>query len=299
MKCTKCGYLGFEQTDRCRNCGYQFSLAATTETQELPLRSASPLAPLQDLELVDAAARPSDQSRTAELASAALAEELPLFDGASAAAEPMITKASAPRTPLSVRRATPEIPRLKSTPLRTPMLDLEPDAAPAPTPVPPRSVSPRSRHTPTPAPAPAPVSIEEEPAGFIARATAAAIDLGLLAAIDVAVIYFTMQICGLTFDDLRLLPKGPLIAFLLLQNGGYLVAFNAGGQTIGKMAAGIKVVPAQANASLDFGHSFVRTLVWLVLTVPAGLGLLTALLAPDRRGLHDRCAGTKVVRDSA
>jgi uncharacterized RDD family membrane protein YckC len=33
--------------------------------------------------------------------------------------------------------------------------------------------------------------------------------------------------------------------------------------------------------------------------VPAGLGLLTALLTPDRRGLHDRFAGTKVVRASA
>ncbi len=27
MKCPKCGYIGFEQTDRCRNCGYDFSLA--------------------------------------------------------------------------------------------------------------------------------------------------------------------------------------------------------------------------------------------------------------------------------
>src|SRR5262245_15150101 len=27
MKCPKCGYLGFETTDRCRNCQYDFSLA--------------------------------------------------------------------------------------------------------------------------------------------------------------------------------------------------------------------------------------------------------------------------------
>ena len=27
MKCSKCGYLGFETSDRCRNCGYEFSLA--------------------------------------------------------------------------------------------------------------------------------------------------------------------------------------------------------------------------------------------------------------------------------
>ena len=50
-----------------------------------------------------------------------------------------------------------------------------------------------------------------------------------------------MQICGLTAADLDLLPKAPLLAFFFVQNGGYLVAFTAGGQTLGKMAMGIKV----------------------------------------------------------
>ena len=38
MKCPKCGYLGFETTDRCRNCGYDFSLAPFSSEPELPLR---------------------------------------------------------------------------------------------------------------------------------------------------------------------------------------------------------------------------------------------------------------------
>ena len=46
------------------------------------------------------------------------------------------------------------------------------------------------------------------------------------------------RLCYLTIDDLGMLPKGPLIAFLLVQNGGYLVAFTAGGQTLGKMVGG-------------------------------------------------------------
>ena len=27
MKCPTCGYIGFETSDRCRNCGYDFGLA--------------------------------------------------------------------------------------------------------------------------------------------------------------------------------------------------------------------------------------------------------------------------------
>jgi uncharacterized RDD family membrane protein YckC len=77
------------------------------------------------------------------------------------------------------------------------------------------------------------------------------------------------------------------------------VAFTAGGQTIGKMAAGIKVVSARSNMPLDLGHAIVRTIVWTALAVPAGLGFLTAFLSDDRRGLHDRVAGTRVVRASA
>ena len=114
--------------------------------------------------------------------------------------------------------------------------------------------------------------------------------------VDAIVIYFTMQICGLSVADLGILPKGPLFAFLFVQNGGYLVAFTAGGQTLGKMAAGIRVVTAGSESSLDLGRAFLRTMVWVVLAVPAGLGFLTAFLSSDHRGLHDRFAGTRVVR---
>ena len=41
MKCPKCEYLGFETGDRCKNCGYDFSLAADLAAPrdvDLPLR---------------------------------------------------------------------------------------------------------------------------------------------------------------------------------------------------------------------------------------------------------------------
>ena len=40
MKCPKCGYLGFETTDRCRNCQYDFSLAPFASDPELTLHGA-------------------------------------------------------------------------------------------------------------------------------------------------------------------------------------------------------------------------------------------------------------------
>ena len=48
MKCPKCLYIGFETGDRCKNCGYDFSLLAMAEDvpslhpAELPLRQSEP-----------------------------------------------------------------------------------------------------------------------------------------------------------------------------------------------------------------------------------------------------------------
>jgi uncharacterized RDD family membrane protein YckC len=308
MKCPKCGYLGFEAVDRCRNCGYDFSFSPASTAPELSMRSADvrDMQPLDDLALVDSAARVQDgdlrRGAGADLDRGAQSDNadpaLPLFGAGGHDDLPLITRASPPRQPLSVRRATPEVPRLRSEQRpqagNTPLLDLElPEAEPRAGSTPAGGSLRRSRASIQPETAAA------EAAGLASRVVAVAIDLLVLAVTDLAVIYFTMQICGLTRADLGILPKGPLIAFLLVQNGGYLVAFTAGGQTLGKMAAGIRVVCTDPDASLDLGHSAVRTLVWALLAIPAGLGFLTAIFSRDRRGLHDRCAGTRVVRAAA
>jgi uncharacterized RDD family membrane protein YckC len=123
----------------------------------------------------------------------------------------------------------------------------------------------------------------------------------ILAGIDAAVLYFTLKICGLSRSELLLLPATPLVAFLALLNGGYFVAFiAAGGQTIGKMAGGIRVVPADAETSwtdrVPVETACVRAAAYLVSIVPAGAGLLPALLTADRRAVHDRLAHTRVVK---
>jgi len=307
MKCPKCGYLGFEHVERCRNCGYDFSLSSSAGVPELPIRpDARTPNPLDDLSLVDAALptqaeRMSDAgpdfevvlSRPARPSAASPSSELPLFRTSLGDDDaPLITKPSPPRPPLAVRRATPEIARVRPEQPRVQTLDLTLDAQDdAAIGSPTMSDARASRHEWSQS-----RHRHAENAAVAARFVAVAIDLLILAAIDAVVIYFTMQICGLTLNDLDVLPKGPLLAFLLVQNGGYLVAFTAGGQTLGKMAAGIRVVSSDDDGSLDVGRALLRTIVWLVLAVPAGLGFLTAVLSRDRRGLHDRFAGTRVVR---
>lgn len=304
MKCPKCGYLGFEAVERCRNCGYDFSLTPSLALPELAMRDADGEAnPLGDLSLIDAAAPaeppavpPSrfapDVERMLSATRGRPEDELPLFNDEDDA--PLISGTRPPRPPLAVRRATPEVPRLRTSAPRTPMLEFTADAQTTL----PASVTPAARGrthewiAPLPDDGPAPATLGS-------RFYAVVVDLAILLVIDAVVVYLTMQICGVDLSEISILPRGPLLAFLLVQNGGYLVAFTAGGQTLGKMMAGVRVVPSRSTATLDLSQAAIRTLVWTVLAAPAGLGLLSALGSEDHRGLHDRVAGTKVVRASA
>lgn len=298
MKCPKCGYLGFEHVDRCRNCGYDFSLSSSIELPDLALRTdTQTMAPLDDLAMLDDAVpmpRRSEPPRLEPSApdppapAIAAKSELPLFGDDL---EPLIRRPSPPRPPLSVRRGTPEVPRVRTEQPRNQSLELD---MPALAQMSQMGVEQRATDGKWPrtvdAHQPAP------DAGLGARFVAALIDVLILGAIDAVVIYFTMQICGITVWDIPIVPKGPLLAFLLVQNGGYLVVFTAGGQTLGKMATGIKVVTAGSGSPIDLGRAMLRTFLWLLLAAPAGLGFVTVLLSHDHRGLHDRVARTRVVR---
>ena len=39
MKCPKCQYITFDSGDRCRNCGYDFSLTVETPDLDLPIKT--------------------------------------------------------------------------------------------------------------------------------------------------------------------------------------------------------------------------------------------------------------------
>jgi uncharacterized RDD family membrane protein YckC len=280
MRCPKCQYISFDEGSRCRNCGHDFSLMESEPDLDLPMRGSQPLGPLDDFDLADRA-RARSAPTPPRRQPPATGFELPLFTDDDA---PLVTPPAVPRPPLAVRRSTPATPR-----------------SPFDEPVPAGQAAARRRPVPTAAPPePAAPLPETDAAPPPLRLLGAAIDLAVVLAIDFAVVWLTLRVSQLTFADVTALPVVPLAAFLLILNGGYAVLFTAaGGQTIGKMAAGIRVIPGDAEhraARVPFGTAATREAACLLSLVPAGLGFFLALFRADGRALHDTLADTRVVR---
>lgn len=236
--------------------------------------------------------------------------ELPLFmkglqEPEARLEAPLVQVPAVPRAPLAVRRQ-PSVPPpdpVRAEPPRAERLShvdiaahLDSVWAPVSTPV---------RAEPQPhLPEVAVVPTSPTGAGLAARAVAGAIDLVLLTGIDVAVISLTARVCALAVGQVLLLSAVPLVTFMLLVDVGYLLLFTAtSGQTLGKMAARLRVVDAQspealtdtARVPLTFRQAVVRSLVTVPSVVAFGTGFLPAL-GGERLALHDRLAHTRVVR---
>lgn len=294
MKCPKCGYLGFEPSDRCRNCGYEFSLARQQPVEDLSIRTDDPGAPLGDFDLGEAR-RPSprtppghrrlpDPALDPEIDRGAPAADLPLFGGDPSEDTPPLVITAGPTPPLAVRRSTPAVRRERPRPTpRVPQPErlrfggVEADEEPL-----------SARPTPT-----AIGAGSDAAAGT--RLSAALLDWLMLAAIDLVVVYFTLRICRLPASEVGRLPLVPMALFFVLLNGGYLALLTgAGGQTIGKMAFDLKVVGADGEP-VSMRLAILRTLALLLSALPAGLGLLSIPFDRSRRGLHDRLSRTRVI----
>jgi uncharacterized RDD family membrane protein YckC len=302
MKCPKCNYISFDGADRCRNCGYDLTLTGASGVGELPLRDVgAQVTPGADYPL---AASPVPAESPPEPPSTPVAErprrssahgtsgadatgDLPLFDEPVAGVDdtPLLRTPGVPRTPLGVRRsATTDTPRPRATPMST-----ERGPKPPPTARPHEAVMDAS--------AAAPVATRAIPAGDTAgrRLLAAGIDAVLLGAIDAAVIDFTLRLTGLDLARIGALPLAPLLGFFAILNGGYYVGFTvASGQTIGKMISGVRVV-ADSTVRVPLATAVVRTAAMLATAATLGLGYVTAFTGTDRRALHDRLSGTRVV----
>lgn len=342
MKCPKCDYLGFETGDRCRNCGYDFSLlapaAASAVTRPLASETAGGLKasgyqmegfhPAEDFDGVDGFDRladlPIDMARDgaggegAPLAVAGAGaspwvgdngatrrrDVLPLFVD-TADDQPLVRMPAAPRPPLAVRR-TPDTPRVRSvvTARRRAAADDDAQLVLADEPL---SVAPPRRRTRsvtgaalTGAGLPGAglsgsALTESSPCPAGARLGAAMLDLGILFALDMFVLHFTLRMAALSWAEWRVLPLVPFVAFLLIVKVAYYWAFTAiGGQTIGKMAMRIRVV-AENGIDIDPAMALRRTVMAATSVITLGLAFLPALVRGDRRAVHDHLAHTRVI----
>jgi uncharacterized RDD family membrane protein YckC len=328
MKCPKCGYLGFETTDRCRNCQYDFSLAPVRSDPDLALQTEHrvegnaefDLPPLNkptdslsdnalDLdrlfgELVGERAPATNEFRTSDGDSpmvtltedaAPMAIEEPPPAVTQAAGEPEgalpfddspIVPPPAAKPPLAVRRSTPELPRHRRRvprPERLESLSFEPEPQG-------NAVSESVADT---------MALLMEAPALGVRIGAGVIDLIFLIAIDIVVLYLTLRISGLqtTLEDLRVLPPIPFAGFLAMLAFGYVSAFTvAGGQTIGKMVMSLRVV-GDDGRPVDAAGGMLRAVGCMLVPITFGLSYVPALVTSDHRALHDRLAGTRVVRE--
>jgi len=301
MKCPKCDYLGFDTGDRCKNCGYDFSLSPATpapaefETDLFlrPLDDAAPASSPWDGSF--------DRPRAVEPAPARMSRfrteaKLPFFSqGRDDGDEPLIKLPAAPRPPLAVRR-TPESPRLRAVSKRERAVEVEPvlefaDAVPPISLTVESTVDVRARSAASPATQSGPLLSSSGGQ----RLAAAAIDHVLLSAIDITVVYLTVRMAGLPMSGWTQLPLAPLVVFLLVVKLSYFCVFTAvGGQTIGKMAMRIRVVTVE-DGPLDAVAAAVRSLAGTLSALTLGLGYAPALFGAARHAFHDRLAHTRVV----
>ncbi|MGH9201013.1 MAG: RDD family protein, partial [Vicinamibacterales bacterium] len=197
------------------------------------------------------------------------------------------------RPPLGVRRATPESPRGRPRPNRPVRFDSSSDLI-LEAPIPEAEVEPE----PTPVAVPTPATTSMEPASLAVRLGALAIDTALLGAVSFAVLFLTLRIAGLSlvWADIRVLPPIPFISFLTLLSLGYVASFTvAGGQTIGKMLTGARVI-GDDGRPVDVAGGVLRALGCALVPLTIGLSYSPVVLSIERRALHDRLAGTRVVR---
>lgn len=131
------------------------------------------------------------------------------------------------------------------------------------------------------------------PAGFVIRAVAAALDLLLVMLVRGS--YALVAARAVRLDPEGDSPGALVAAFTLLFALVYASVLHGGvgGQTVGKMLVGIRVVAADGG-SVGLGPAVLRTVTYVLSALPLGLGFFMAGLRGDARALHDLMAGTRV-----
>src|SRR5204862_6856349 len=124
---------------------------------------------------------------------------------------------------------------------------------------------------------------------------AAALDLALLTVMWGVGVYCASRAAHVGLMGLR--PAWPYrlgyLAFLGLGYAGYFTGTT--GQTLGKIATGLRVVDAGGRPP-GYLRAFTRAALGAIGVLLVGAGLVPMFLDPARRALHDRLSRTRVVK---
>jgi len=138
--------------------------------------------------------------------------------------------------------------------------------------------------------------ISARPAGFWIRAVAALIDFAVFGLVQLSFRLIGAKIVGPDAQSVASFkPIATFFTFVVFA-GAYTTVLHAlGGQTIGKLIVGIRVVGGDGGVP-SLGTAFLRHLGYFVSGAFLTLGFAMAALRADKRALHDLIAGTRVER---
>jgi len=134
-------------------------------------------------------------------------------------------------------------------------------------------------------------------AGFGQRLLANLIDGVLMSAWMIPALYYFYGDALLTNPHFMMGPADFIISWVLPMLG-VLVLWDRKQGTVGKLFLGLRIVDADTWGPLSRKQELIRYLGYFLSTIPLGLGFLWIVFDPRKQGLHDRLAGTVVIRSS-
>ena len=143
---------------------------------------------------------------------------------------------------------------------------------------------------------------DEEAAGFGIRLVAAIVD-SMILGIPLLVATLVWGTFALDGGDAapRSVPTGSLavisIGFPLLCLLYYVFFWGARGATPGKSLLGLSVQTEEGDSPIGLRRAVIRVVGYMVSTLILGLGFVMIAFSDDKRALHDRIAGTRVMRN--
>src|SRR5262245_33092520 len=118
---------------------------------------------------------------------------------------------------------------------------------------------------------------------------------------------FGRRVVAYLLDGIIIAIVAGIVTAILNQNIGYAVDFLGGaayftfldggpkGQTLGKMALGIRVIDFAGGGSIGYGRGVVRWIGLIISAIPCGLGFLWMLWDKEKQGWQDKLANSVVV----